>query len=102
MGSLALVGSAADWRPVDASELGLKAPRVDPAADAEAIFWDVHLEDRLQNGDFSLSMYHYLRIKIFTSAARTNTQASKFRDLENARSRILLRALSKRMAALSR
>ncbi len=39
---------AADWRPIDPAELAQKTPRVDPAADAEAIFWDVHIEDRIQ------------------------------------------------------
>jgi hypothetical protein len=61
---------AVDWRPVEASELAQKTPRVDPAADAEAIFWDVHVEDRLQGGDLSLSMIHYIRIKIFTDLGR--------------------------------
>ena len=61
---------AVDWRPVDASELAQKTPRVDPAADAEAIFWDVRIEDKLQGQDFSLSLIHYIRIKIFTDLGR--------------------------------
>lgn len=61
---------AVDWRPVDASELAQKTPRVDPKADAEAIFWDVRIEDRLQGQEFSLSMIHYIRIKIFTDLGR--------------------------------
>jgi hypothetical protein len=61
---------AADWRPVDASELAQKTPRVDPAADAEAIFWDIRIEDRLQGQEFSLSMVHYIRIKVFTDLGR--------------------------------
>jgi hypothetical protein len=43
--------SGADWRPVDKYELGQKGPKVDPAADAEVIFWDVRIEDRLQGSD---------------------------------------------------
>ncbi len=61
---------AADWRPVDPSELMQKTPRVDPGADAEAIFWDIRLEDRLDGGDFSLAMNHYIRIRIFTDLGR--------------------------------
>jgi hypothetical protein len=30
---------AADWRPVDPAELAQKVPKVEPTADAEAIFW---------------------------------------------------------------
>ena len=70
---LFLVGGtlpAADWRPVNASELAQKTPRVDPGADAEAIFWDIRLEDRLEGGDLSLAMNHYIRIKIFTDLGR--------------------------------
>lgn len=63
-------GAAADWRPVDASEIGQKAPRLEPGADAEAIFWDVRVEDKTQGGDLSLVMTHYVRIKIFTELGR--------------------------------
>lgn len=67
-----LVGSgfAADWRPIDPSELAQKTPRVDPAADAEAIFWEVSIEDRIQGSDLSLTMNHYIRIKIFTERGK--------------------------------
>jgi hypothetical protein len=61
---------AADWRPVAPSELAQKTPRVDPEADAEAIFWDVKIEDRLQGGDLSLTMSHYVRVKIFTERGK--------------------------------
>src|SRR5678815_4509177 len=63
---------AADWRPVDASELAQKTPRVQPDADAEAIFWDVRIEDRLSGGDLSLALNHYIRIKIFTERGLEN------------------------------
>jgi hypothetical protein len=61
---------AADWRPVTASELTQKTPRVDPAADAEAIFWDVKIEDSAEGGDLVLAMNHYIRIKIFTDRGK--------------------------------
>jgi hypothetical protein len=58
--------SAEAWRPVDPSELAQKTPRVEPGADAEAIFWDVKIEHQLNGEDFHLIFSHYIRIKIFT------------------------------------
>ena len=56
-----------EWRPVDPSDLALKAPIVDPDADAEAIFWDIRIDD---GGENDLVLSHYLRIKIFTERGR--------------------------------
>ena len=67
---LAVSASAADWKPVDPSELAQAKPKVDPNADAEAIFWDVRIEDRLQGVDLSFSMNHYIRLKIFTERGK--------------------------------
>jgi hypothetical protein len=61
---------AVDWRPVDPAELAQKTPRVDPAADAEAIFWDIRIEDNAQGQDVWLNMNHYIRIKIFTERGK--------------------------------
>ena len=61
---------AADWRPVNAPELAQKTPRVDPAADAEAIFWDIRLKTGLRGAISPLAMNHYIRIKIFTDLGR--------------------------------
>jgi Domain of Unknown Function with PDB structure (DUF3857)/Transglutaminase-like superfamily len=61
---------AVDWRPVTEAELAQKTPRVDPAADAEAIFWDIKIEDSANGGDLKLTMNHYIRIKIFTDRGR--------------------------------
>jgi hypothetical protein len=69
-GALASVSFAAEWRPIDPAELAQKTPRVDPAADAEAIFWDVRIEDRAQGGDLTLTLNHYIRIKIFTERGK--------------------------------
>jgi hypothetical protein len=60
----------ADWRPVDKYELSQKEPKVDSSADAEIIFWDVRIEDRLQGSDLSLALNHYIRIKIFTERGK--------------------------------
>ena len=61
---------AADWRPIVPAELAQKTPKVEPGADAEAIFWDIRLEDQVSGGDVSYSMTHYVRIKIFTDLGR--------------------------------
>jgi hypothetical protein len=56
-----------DWKPVDAAHLALKAPLVEKDADAEAIFWEVRVDD----GDESdLVLTNYIRIKIFTDRGR--------------------------------
>lgn len=34
-----------DWRPVDPAELALKAPVVEKEADAEALFWEIRVDD---------------------------------------------------------
>jgi Domain of Unknown Function with PDB structure (DUF3857)/Transglutaminase-like superfamily len=58
-----------EWRPLDAAELALKAAVVEPNADAEAIFWDIRVDDGGQN---DLVLSHYVRIKIFTERGREN------------------------------
>jgi hypothetical protein len=59
--------AAETWRPVTAPELAQKTARVEPGADAEAIFWDVKVEDQLTGGgDLQMTLSHYIRIKIFT------------------------------------
>ena len=48
-----------DWKPVDPGELALKAPTVEKDADAEALFWEVRIND---DPDGDLIFNHYLRI----------------------------------------
>jgi hypothetical protein len=60
----------ATWRPIDPSEIAQKTPRVDRTADAEAIFWDVRIEDNATGGDLVLTLNHYIRIKIFTDRGK--------------------------------
>jgi hypothetical protein len=55
------------WRPVSPAELQMKTPLVEPDADAEAIFWEVRLDDKKSN---RLSYSHYVRVKIFTERGR--------------------------------
>ena len=56
-----------DWRPIEASDLALKAPIVEPNADSEAIFWDIRVDDNRAN---DLVLSHYVRIKIFNERGR--------------------------------
>jgi transglutaminase-like putative cysteine protease len=61
------------WRPVTPAELTMDKPQVDPDADAEAIFWEVRLDDKKRK---NLSYEHYVRVKIFTE--RGQERFSKF------------------------
>ena len=65
-----LAASAAgdDWKRVTPEERALASPRVDRTADAEALFWDIRLEDRCDASGCETEFSHYLRIKVFTEA----------------------------------
>lgn len=55
------------WRPVTPDELQQKVPKVEADADAEAIFWEIRLDDK----KFGKLVYsHYVRVKIFTERGR--------------------------------
>src|SRR6476619_6342001 len=56
-----------DWRPIDPAELALKTSTVEKDADAEALFWEVRLDDS-QLEEFSLK--NYIRIKVFTERGK--------------------------------
>jgi len=55
-----------DWRPVDPGHLAMKAPTVEKDADAEAIFWDVSVEDDVIAYQARSIRSNYIRIKIFS------------------------------------
>jgi hypothetical protein len=81
----------AEWRPVTPAELELKKPTVEPDADAEAIFWEVRLDDKKSS---KLSYKHYVRVKIFTERGRE--KFSKFdipflkgKKVENVAARVI-------------
>lgn len=61
---------ADDWKPIDPATLALKASVVEKGADAEAIFWEVHLTDELDGDNPRTVMNHYIRIKVFTERGR--------------------------------
>ncbi len=63
----ALAGDEIVWRPVTPEELQMKTPKVEPDADAEAIFWEVRLDNKRAD---RLSYNHYVRVKIFTERGR--------------------------------
>lgn len=56
-----------DWKPIDPAQLALKAPLVEKDADAEALFWEVKIDD---NPEGDLIFNHYIRIKVFTERGR--------------------------------
>ena len=60
-------GGGDDWRPVDPGAMSLKAPVVEPDADAEAIFWEVRVDDSVLE---ELSLRNYIRIKVFTERGK--------------------------------
>ena len=63
----ALAAGDKDWKPVDPTELTLKEPKVEKDADAEAIFWEVRVDD---SDEGSLVFNHYLRVKIFNERGK--------------------------------
>jgi Domain of Unknown Function with PDB structure (DUF3857)/Transglutaminase-like superfamily len=56
-----------DWKPVDPADLALKGSVVEKDADAEALFWEVRVDD---NPEGDLIFTHYIRIKVFTDRGR--------------------------------
>ncbi len=57
-----------EWRAVSQAELQMKTPKIEADADAEAIFWEVRVDDGSSETD--LIMKHYIRVKIFTERGR--------------------------------
>jgi hypothetical protein len=55
------------WRPATPEELQMKTPKVEADADAEAIFWEVRMDDKKES---VLSYEHYVRVKIFSERGR--------------------------------
>lgn len=65
--SLALVqtvgaGDKQGWKPIEPEHMSLKAPVVEKDAEAEALFWEAHVEKGIEGAE----LRHYVRIKIFT------------------------------------
>ena len=66
-GSPRVLAGGEEWRPVEPADIALKTPVVEPNADAEALFWDIRIDDGGMN---DLVLNHYIRIKIFTERGR--------------------------------
>jgi hypothetical protein len=56
-----------DWKPLDPSDLGAATPAVEKDADAEALFWEVYIDDSQVT---ELSLKHYVRVKVFNERGR--------------------------------
>lgn len=63
----AFAGDEPLWRPIHPADLAIKEPVVEKDADAEAIFWEVRLDDKKAR---ELAYEHYVRVKIFTERGR--------------------------------
>ena len=65
-----LFGSAAradkDWPPIPPEQLSLATPSVDRDADAEALLWEVKVDDKLEEDGLLSIRDHFLRVKVFT------------------------------------
>ena len=55
--------------PLTPAELALKTPVVDKDADAETIFWEVHIDDSHTQQN-ELTLENYVRVKIFTERGK--------------------------------
>lgn len=59
---------AADWKPIDPALLSATKPKLDPAAAAETIFWDVYVhDDNAGNNYLNHIVENYVRIKLYTA-----------------------------------
>src|SRR5882672_12163362 len=78
--------SGDEWRPIDAAELTMKSPTVEKDADAEALFWEVRIDDSQQE---ELVLRNYIRIKVYTERGKesqskvdlTYTGSTKIKDI---------------------
>ena len=63
----AVSAQSMQWKPIDPAHLALKAPVVEKDADAEALLWEVYIND---SSETTTDFTHYLRIKIFTDRGK--------------------------------
>ncbi|HMQ03667.1 MAG TPA: DUF3857 and transglutaminase domain-containing protein [Pyrinomonadaceae bacterium] len=75
------------WLPIPPIELQRSAPVVEPDADAEALLWEVRVDDSRFD---EMGLKHYVRIKIFTERGREDfarhdvafTKGTRIKDFE--------------------
>jgi len=85
--AISVLSQDKDWRPVSPEDLSSKTPVVEPDADAEAIFWEVRIDD---SSESELSQRHYVRVKVYTERGREKyskfdipfTRDMKIKDLQ--------------------
>jgi hypothetical protein len=65
--SLQAASAQVQWRRISQAEMEMKTPKVEADADAEAIFWEIRLDDEKRKKMF---YNHYVRVKIFTERGR--------------------------------
>ena len=87
----AFAGDEIVWRPITPEELQMKTPKVEADADAEAIFWEIRLDDKKFG---KLTYSHYVRVKIFTERGRERFSKmdipfSKGKKVENVAARVI-------------
>jgi hypothetical protein len=63
---LSVPAQAQAWKPMDPAHLALKTPVVEKDADAEALLWEVYVNDASENTEY----IHLLRIKIFSERGK--------------------------------
>src|SRR5215471_21096926 len=64
--TLCATALADDWKPIEPEQLASKTPTVDKDADAEGLFWEVRVSDSDDGYRYTRTLWHYIRIKIFT------------------------------------
>ena len=72
-----------EWRAIDPAELASKTPVVEKDADAEALFWEVHVADEVNGSTPETVLRHYIRIKIFTERGRESQSRIDIPYLQN-------------------
>jgi hypothetical protein len=76
---------AVDWPPLNPADLALKASKIEPDADAEALLWDVRVATTLTGDTVDTYYINYRRIKIFNDRGRDKftTVDIEFANKEN-------------------
>lgn len=69
-----------NWRPVTPAELQNSNSLVETNADAEAIFWEVRVDD---SSTAELALKHYVRVKIYTEKGREDFSKKDITFLKN-------------------
>jgi hypothetical protein len=68
--TLARSGGDKDWKPVDPAQLKMTTLVVEKDADAEILFWEVHVNYQDSGGEPATVLNHYVRIKVFNDRGR--------------------------------